>query len=220
MLPKTTTLIRSLIAVHFIFIAAGCVSIPAPLAEDLPLEPLHTISVVDAVTGRPIPQAKVRCLVWSWYDIWTFTSAESDYSDTKPRTLEACAKGDPDLSFCHPPTILSYTPTGAGRFTCRHHTYWGYQSYFWVGPLIGNDRFGHFAGTLVQAPNYRPLLIEIDQIHPLPIDFAVHECISVAPFQCALTSPHPSAAHFCDDGTLQIQLTQLDAAAPTTTLTK
>jgi hypothetical protein len=220
MLPKPTTFVPSLIAIHFIFIAAGCVTIPAPLAEDLPLEPLRTISVVDAVTGRPIPQAKVRCLVWSWYDIWTFTSAESDYSDTKPRTLEACAKGDPDLSFCHPHTTVFYTPAGAGRFTCRQHAYWGYQSYFWIGPLIGNDRFGHFAGTLVQAPNYRPLLIEIDQINPLPIDFPVHGCISADPLQCAPTSPHPTSAHFRDDGTLQIELTPFDAAAPATPPTK
>ena len=151
-LPRPLPLIRNLVATAFILMSAGCIYIPGPLAEDLPLKPLRMVTVVDAATRQPIPQAKVRCLVWSWYDIWTFTSAESDYSDAKPRTLQACGDGDTDLSFHYRSCNFSYAPIGPGRFTCRQRTYWGYQSCFWLGPLLGNDRFGHFAARLSKHP--------------------------------------------------------------------
>jgi hypothetical protein len=219
-LPKSSPLIRNLVAIAFILTAAGCIYIPGPLAEDLPLKPLRKVTVSDAATRRPIPQAKVRCLVWSWYDIWTFTSSESDYSDAKPRTLQACDKGDPDLSFCHPSTAVTYASTGPGQFISSQRTYWGYQSYFWLGPLLGNDRFGHFAGTLVQAPGYCPILVEIDQIDPLPLDFSVHDCPRTDPFQSDPSELPSPPARLRDDGTLEIQLTRRSAAAGTTKLTK
>jgi hypothetical protein len=212
--------IRNLFAVSSVLLAAGCISIPGPLAEDLPLKPLRKVTVVDAATGRPIPQAKVQCLVWSWYDIWTFTSAESDYSDTKPRTLQACDRGDPDLSFHYRSCTFSYASSGPGRFTSRPQTYWGYQSCFWLGPLLGNDRFGHFAGALVQAPGYHSLLVEIDQIDPLPVDFTVHDCLETNPFRYDPDERRPPPAQLLNDGTLQIQLARLNPSAGTTTLAK
>jgi hypothetical protein len=217
MLSRPLPLIRSLVAVSFILAAAGCVYVPLPLAEDLPLEPLRKVTVIDATTRQPIPQAKVTCLIWSWYDIWTFTSAESDYCDANPRTRQDCDNGDPDLSFCHQSATFSYAPIGPGRFTCSPRIYLGYQSYFWLGPLLGNDRFGHFACTIVQAPGYHSLAVEIDQIDPLDLDFSVHECLNTDPFRYDRSEHRPPPVQLRDDGTLQIQLKKLDDAPRPTT---